>query len=99
MQETENSLFLMKIRKPGQKKEAEVSKRENVVRNGRYRLFCGETVNPLFENALYIRTLVGKAVTRPVYSESVKKFRSVKKLRWCSMRTTMRMDCRASFTP
>lgn len=62
------------------KKEAEVSKRENVVRNGRYRLFCGETVNPLFENALYIRTLVGKAVTRPVYSESVKKVPERKKI-------------------
>lgn len=45
--------------------------RENILRNGRYRLFCGKTSNSIFENALYIRTLFGKAVTKPVYPESV----------------------------
>lgn len=44
-----------------------------VINNGRYRLFCGETKNPGFENALYVRTLSGKAVTKPVLSESTEK--------------------------
>lgn len=61
-------------------KETEIARRPNNLRNERYRLFCGETANPLFENALYIRTLFGKAVTRPVYQESVKKIPERKKV-------------------
>lgn len=61
-------------------KETETSRRPNNLRNERYRLFCGETANPLFENALYIRTLFGKAITRPVYQESVKKIPERKKV-------------------
>lgn len=53
---------------------------KNVLRNGRYRVFCGETPNPFFENALYIRTLSGKAVTRAAYPESVKKVPESKKV-------------------
>lgn len=45
----------------------------NVLRNGRYRVFCGETPNKNFENALYIRTLAGKAVTKAAYPESAAK--------------------------
>lgn len=67
-------------KKTWSKKEEEVAQRSNVLRNERYRLFCGETANPLFENALYIRTLFGKAVTRPVYQESVKKNPARKKI-------------------
>lgn len=44
-----------------------------ITQNGRYRVFIGSTANKQFENALYIRTLSGKAVTKPVYAESVKK--------------------------
>lgn len=54
-------------------KESGFSSRPNILRNEHYRLFCGETSNPLFENALYIRTLFGKAVTKPAYPESVRK--------------------------
>lgn len=61
-------------------KETEIARRPNNLRNERYRLFCGETANPLFENALYIRTLFWKAVTRPVYQESVKKIPERKKV-------------------
>lgn len=61
-------------------KESDFSRRSNALRNERYRLFCGETANPIFENALYIRTLFGKAVTKPVYSESVKKVPERKKI-------------------
>lgn len=61
-------------------KETETSRRPNNLRNERYRLFCGETANPFFENALYIRTLFGKAITRPVYQESVKKIPERKKV-------------------
>jgi peptidoglycan/xylan/chitin deacetylase (PgdA/CDA1 family) len=41
--------------------------------NGRYRVFCGTTQNALYENALYVRTLAGKAVTKAVYPQSVTK--------------------------
>jgi peptidoglycan/xylan/chitin deacetylase (PgdA/CDA1 family) len=39
--------------------------------NGRYRVFSGTTSNELYENALYVRTLSGKAVTKAVYPESI----------------------------
>ncbi|MBP3709527.1 MAG: polysaccharide deacetylase family protein [Treponema sp.] len=48
--------------------------------NGRYRVFLGTTPNPRFENALYVRTLAGKAVTKPVFPESVKKEAARKKV-------------------
>lgn len=38
-------------------------------KNGRYRLFCGESKNSGYENALYVRTLSGKAVTKPILPE------------------------------
>jgi hypothetical protein len=44
-----------------------------VIQNGRYRVFCGTTPNTQYENALYIRTLSGKAVTKPVYPASIEK--------------------------
>ena len=48
--------------------------------NGRYRIFTGTTPNKLFENALYIRTLSRKAVTKPMYKQSVKKQPERKKI-------------------
>lgn len=50
-----------------------VDKRPAVVQNGRYRVFCGNAPNLRYENALYVRTLSGKAVTKPVYPESIAK--------------------------
>lgn len=52
----------------------------NTLRNGRYRLFCGETPNAYYDNALYIRTLTGKPVTKPAYPESIKKTGDRKKV-------------------
>lgn len=52
----------------------------NVLRNGRYRVFCGETPNKNFDNALYIRTLAGKAVTKAAYPESSAKNEERKKV-------------------
>ena len=46
---------------------------EQKSQNGRYRVFCGTTQNSLFKNALYVRTLSKKAVTKPLYSSSTKK--------------------------
>ncbi len=48
--------------------------------NGRYRIFTGTTPNKLFENALYIRTLSRKAVTKPMYKQSTKKSAERKKI-------------------
>ena len=48
--------------------------------NGRYRLFEGTTPNNQYENALYVRTLSKKAVTKPLYKESAVKTASLKKV-------------------
>ncbi|MBR5646906.1 MAG: polysaccharide deacetylase family protein [Treponema sp.] len=45
----------------------------NSMENGRYRLFTGTTQNQKYENALYIRTLSRKAVTKPMCRESIVK--------------------------
>ncbi len=47
--------------------------RAPAAQNGRYRVFCGTTAAPRFENALYVRTLSGKPVTRAVYPDSIRK--------------------------
>lgn len=41
------------------------------VQNGRFRVFAGNTANPRYENALFVRNLVGKAVTKAVFPETV----------------------------
>ena len=41
--------------------------------NGRYRVFLGTTQNRLYENALYVRTLGSKAVTKPIFEKCVVK--------------------------
>ncbi len=43
------------------------------VQNGRYRVFTGSTSNGRFTNALYVRTLAGKAVTQPLFLDSTVK--------------------------
>ena len=58
------------------KKWTEISSpRENTasIQNGRYRVFFGTTPSSRYENALYVRTLSGKAVTKAVFPESVQK--------------------------
>lgn len=51
-----------------------------VLENGRYRIFNGSTPNKKFENALYIRSLSKKAVTKPMYAQSVIKTPEQKKV-------------------
>ncbi len=48
--------------------------------NGRYRIFAGTTANKQYENALFIRTLSKKAVTKPLYQESTEKTAEAKKV-------------------
>ena len=48
--------------------------------NGRYRVFLGTTQNRLYENALYVRTLGSKAVTKPVFDNCVEKISEPKKV-------------------
>lgn len=48
--------------------------------NGRYRVFTGTTKNAKFDNALYVRSLSKKAVTNPVFKESVEKSEDLKKV-------------------
>ena len=57
------------------------SPRENAVsvQNGRYRVFFGTTPSSHFENALYVRTLSGKAVTKAAFPESAQKTPTRKK--------------------
>ena len=46
---------------------------QTVKQNGRYRVFIGTTPNKNYDNALYVRSLSKRAVTIPLYKESVKK--------------------------
>lgn len=39
--------------------------------NGKYRVFVGRTGNPKFENALFIRSLLGKSSNAPMFKETV----------------------------
>jgi len=48
--------------------------------NGRYRVFTGTTPNKRFENALYVRTLNKKPVTKPLFEVSAQKLDSIKKI-------------------
>ncbi|MBP5602490.1 MAG: polysaccharide deacetylase family protein [Treponema sp.] len=48
--------------------------------NGRYRLFTGTTSNSQYENALFVRTLSKKAVTKPLYKQSAEKTEEAKKV-------------------
>lgn len=55
------------------KENGSVTIKHNQSRNDRYRVFCSETPNANFENALMVRNLVGKSETQPVYPESMVK--------------------------
>lgn len=48
--------------------------------NGKYRVFTGTTQNQSFSNALYVRSLNSKAVTKPVYPVSAMKTQEKKKV-------------------
>lgn len=48
--------------------------------NSKYRIFLGKTPNSKFENALYVRSLSKKAVTKPLYKSSVEKVAAAKKI-------------------
>lgn len=48
--------------------------------NGRYRVFCGTTQNPLFKNALYVRSLSKKATTKALFPSSTKKMEEKQKV-------------------
>ncbi len=53
---------------------------EGSVQNGRYRVFAGTTPNQKFANTLFVRTLSGKAVTRPLFPDSAVKSAPLKKV-------------------
>ncbi len=53
---------------------------EPVKQNGRYRVFIGTTPNKNYDNAIYVRSLSKRAVTLPLYKESVKKALEKKKV-------------------
>ncbi|MCQ2573637.1 MAG: polysaccharide deacetylase family protein [Treponema sp.] len=46
---------------------------KQTAQNTHFRAYSGTTANPYFGNALYIRTLTKKAVTKPLYSSSTVK--------------------------
>lgn len=54
--------------------------KHNTGRNDRYRIYCAETPNVDFKNALLVRNLVGKPVTKPVHLESFVKSDGKKKV-------------------
>ncbi len=61
-------------------KKTSVAKAAANTQNGRYRIFAGATANKQYENALYVRTLSKKAVTKPLYKESTDKTPEPKKI-------------------
>ena len=61
-------------------KKTSVATAQPKSQNGRYRIFAGTTSNSLYENALYVRTLSKKAVTKALYEESVTKVAAPKKV-------------------
>lgn len=61
-------------------KKTSVAKAAANTQNGRYRIFAGTTPNKQYENALYVRTLSKKAVTKPLYKESTDKTPEPKKI-------------------
>ena len=61
-------------------KKTSVAKAAANTQNGRYRIFAGTTANKQYENALYVRTLSKKAVTKPLYKESTDKTPEPKKI-------------------
>jgi hypothetical protein len=69
----DGKLFMLDRTKKLWIEQSAASDHPAVSQNGRYRVFCGTTPNALYENALYVRTLSAKAVTKPVYPESAVK--------------------------
>ena len=61
-------------------KKTSIANADAKSQNGRYRIFAGTTANKQYENALYIRTLTKKAVTKPLYKESTQKTAEPKKI-------------------
>lgn len=53
---------------------------DNSVQNGRYRVFTGTTPNLKYKNTLYVRTLSGKAVTKPLFPDTAVKSEPLKKV-------------------
>lgn len=54
--------------------------RKPLVQNGRFRVFTGTAENLNFSNALYVRTLSGKAETRPYFAQTSTKVEQPKKI-------------------
>lgn len=50
------------------------------VQNGKYRVFTGATPNKKFSDTLYVRTLSGKAVTKPLFPDTAVQSPSLKKI-------------------
>ena len=61
-------------------KKTSIANADAKSQNGRYRIFAGTTSNNLYENALYVRTLSKKAVTKALFEESVTKTAAPKKV-------------------
>lgn len=52
----------------------------NSVQNGRFRVYTAESKNKKYENAVYVRTLTGNALTFPLFAEPVKALPVAKKV-------------------
>lgn len=53
---------------------------KNTVQNGYYRVYIAESKNKKYENAIYVRTLAGKASTFPLFFEPIKALSEAKKV-------------------
>ncbi len=50
------------------------------VQNGKYRVFVGNTGNPVYNNTVYVRSLLGKGFTKAVFDETVRTDVSLKRV-------------------
>ncbi|MCR5289475.1 MAG: polysaccharide deacetylase family protein [Treponema sp.] len=53
---------------------------DTIVQNGHYRVYMGEPLNALFDNVPYVRSMIGDAVTRPLFSDSIRQLPERKKV-------------------
>lgn len=54
------------------------SQKKQVSQNGKFRVYLGTTDNYLFENALFVRNLIGTGSTFPIFEESVRQSSELK---------------------
>ena len=78
-QVSDNLFYKYNVDKATWKTQSAQPLSKGITQNGRYRVFTASTSNNSFENALYVRMLNKKAVTKALFAQSVAKSTNTKK--------------------